>query len=58
METTLFELFNQDYLNIPVFDLSKRLEEKSADILKRLFNCLDLTSLNSDDSSNKIESFL
>ncbi|HHU00515.1 MAG: deoxyribose-phosphate aldolase [Bacteroidota bacterium] len=59
METnSLFELFNQDYLNIPVFDLSKlSLEEKSADILKRLFNCLDLTSLNSDDSSNKIESF-
>lgn len=45
-------------MNIPAFDLLKlNLEANSVDVMKRIFNCLDLTSLSSDDSSNKIESF-
>lgn len=59
METyPLFELFQEDFEKIPSFDAAT-LEKPSAseDLLKRIFNCIDLTSLNTTDSSNSIEEF-
>lgn len=59
METyPLFELFQEDFDKIPAFDVAT-LEKPSAseELLKRIFNCIDLTSLNTTDSSNSIEEF-
>lgn len=59
MESTpLFELFEEDFKKIPVFNSEElQLPAKNADLLKQIFNCIDLTSLNTTDSSNDIEDF-
>lgn len=54
----LFNLYEEDFKNIPLWNASSVvLQESSTELLKKLFSCIDLTSLNSTDSSNKIEDF-
>ncbi len=59
MESTpLFELFDEDFKNLPTYNQdSLRLPERSEALLKQIFNCIDLTSLNTTDCSNSIEDF-
>ena len=59
MESTpLFELFEEDFKKITSFNYADiTLPEKSAPLLKQIFNCIDLTSLNTTDCSNNIEDF-
>jgi deoxyribose-phosphate aldolase len=54
----LFDLFEADYTSMAPWNPT-RIVSKSpqAVILKELFGCIDLTSLNTNDSSNKIEDF-
>jgi deoxyribose-phosphate aldolase len=54
----LFDLFEDDYQNMPTFDAAAIMQpEITEDLLKKLFSCIDLTSLNTTDSSNSIEDF-
>ncbi|GAO31284.1 hypothetical protein [Geofilum rubicundum] len=59
MESTpLFELFEADFNRLPAFDLQNIvLPEKNEALLKKIFNSIDLTSLNTTDCSNGIEDF-
>lgn len=55
--TPLFDFFDEDFRQMPLwspFDIEKKYD---IDILKNIFSCIDLTSLNTNDSSNKIEDF-
>ncbi|SRR5690554_2808555 len=55
---SLFEVFENDFSAIPPYNeaLLKK-EEADIDLLKLLFSCIDLTSLNANDSSNSISDF-
>jgi deoxyribose-phosphate aldolase len=59
MESTpLFELFEEDFKCLPAFSIQNIIiPDKNEIILKEVFNCIDLTSLNTMDSSNGIEDF-
>ncbi len=59
MESTpLFELFEKDFKNLPAFSMEAiRFPEKTEQLLMEIFNCIDLTSLNTTDCSNGIEDF-
>lgn len=55
---SLFEVFEKDFTNMPPYNegLLKQ-EEADIELLKFLFSCIDLTSLNTHDSSNSISDF-
>lgn len=55
---SLFEVFEKDFAAIPPYNeaLLKK-EEADIDLLKLLFSCIDLTSLNTHDSSDSISDF-
>jgi len=56
----LFEQFNEDLKKIPLFNksvISSEKEDNSIKTINNMFNCIDLTSLNTDDTYNKIEDF-
>jgi deoxyribose-phosphate aldolase len=59
MESTpLFELFEEDFKQLSVFNRETiQFPELSESLLKQIFNCIDLTSLNTTDNSNGIEDF-
>ncbi len=54
----LFDLFEGDFKKMAPWDPSL-IERKTIDLelLKNIFGCIDLTSLNTTDSSNKVEDF-
>jgi deoxyribose-phosphate aldolase len=54
----LFDEFLQDFAVLPAYD-PKRFTQLSGedDVLMRIFSCIDLTSLNTSDSSEDIELF-
>ena len=54
----LFDLFEEDFKSLQPWNpaLMEALPS-DADLLKRIFGCIDLTSLNTTDSSNHIEYF-
>ena len=55
---SLFEVFEKDFAAIPAYNeaLLKK-EDADADLMKLLFSCMDLTSLNTNDSSNSVSDF-
>lgn len=54
----LFNLFEKDYKEIAAWN-SEVIEPTTTtpELLKKMFSCIDLTTLNSTDSSNKVEDF-
>ncbi|MGQ1947374.1 deoxyribose-phosphate aldolase [Geofilum sp. OHC36d9] len=55
---SLFEEFSDDFAAIPVFDPARLgNSDSTANLLKKIFSCIDLTSLKTTDSSNSIETF-
>jgi deoxyribose-phosphate aldolase len=55
---SLFEEFSDDFAAIPVFEPTLLGNgNPTADLLKKIFGCIDLTSLKTTDSSNSIETF-
>lgn len=59
METnTLFGPFETDYNKLEAFDLKRiSIPGINEHLLKEMFSCIDLTSLNTQDSTNSIEEF-
>jgi len=56
--TNLFEQFEEDFKQLEIYDSSNiLLVDKTIPLLKKVFNCIDLTSLNTTDCSNSIEVF-
>ena len=52
-----FEKYEDAYQQIPQFDVSSIKQQYDIDTLKNIFSCIDLTSLNTDDSYDSIEKF-
>jgi len=54
----LLDSFKQDFESLEPFDFSKlTLQDVNPAILKLLFNCIDLTTLNTTDNSNSVNLF-
>ena len=55
----LLNAYIEDYKRMPLWNPSiiKNTGNYDENILKKIFNCIDLTSLNTDDNKNKIEKF-
>lgn len=54
----LFDLFEDDFKNMVPWDPSQiEAGASNSELLKRMFGCIDLTSLNTTDCSNYIEDF-
>jgi deoxyribose-phosphate aldolase len=53
----LFDAYNEDFRQMPLWDPSNINKEYDIDILKNIFNCIDLTSLNTNDNKNSITFF-
>lgn len=55
---SLFETFEKDFAAIPQYNSALlKDDEANVEFLKLIFSCIDLTSLNTTDSSNHIEDF-
>lgn len=55
---TLFDLFEEDFKNMqPWTPACVTAKASDIELLKKMFGCIDLTSLNTTDSSNQIEDF-
>ncbi len=54
----LFDLFEEDFKNMQAWTpASVSVKASDIELLKKIFGCIDLTSLNTTDSSNQIEDF-
>lgn len=54
----LFDEFSQDFAALPVYSPNRFAQEQASDeILKGILACIDLTSLNTSDSTEDIEQF-
>ena len=53
----LFNQFDEDFKRMQSYKLPDIKEEYNTEILKNIFNCIDLTSLKTDDSKESIENF-
>ena len=53
----LFKLFDEDFQQMQICNLQTIKEEYNVEILKNIFNCIDLTSLKTDDNIESIKLF-